>query len=123
MMPARPPGRQMLGHVVHKQHLAALGLHREAVVGPDAALGRHERRIGQNHVGVFVPTLLAGQRVIFKDVWGEQAVQIHIDQRQPHHVGRDVVAPKVGGQRVLFVRGQPAVAVLVGAGFQDVFVR
>ena len=97
-MPARPVLRQMLGDVVHKQDFAALGLDREAVVGSDAALGRHERRVGQNHVGVVVPAVLTGQGVVLEDVRGGEAVQVHVDQRQAHHVGRDVVALEVGCQ-------------------------
>ena len=51
-------GYEMLGHVVHEQYFAALGLHREAVMGLDATL-EHEGRIGQDHVGVFVPAVSA----------------------------------------------------------------
>ena len=57
-------GRQVLGHVVHEQHLAALALHAEAVVRPDAALGRHEGWVGEDDVGGFVPALLAGEQMI-----------------------------------------------------------
>ena len=50
-------GGEVLGHVVHEQHLAALGLDGEAVMRPDAAFRGHEGRIGQDHVGVLVPAV------------------------------------------------------------------
>ena len=111
-------GRQVLGHVVHEQHFAAFALHREAVVRLDAALRRHERRVGEDHVGVFVPAVLAGEGVVLVDVRVGEAVQIHVHQRQPHHVGRDVVAPEVLRQAALFVGGQRAVALGVGVGLR-----
>jgi hypothetical protein len=61
MMPARPVGREVLGHVIDKQHFAALGLDRKALVRLDAALGRHERRVGQDDVGKLVPALFLRQ--------------------------------------------------------------
>ena len=59
MMPARPAARQVLRHIVHEQDLAALRLDGEAVVGPDATLRRHERRVGQDNVGVLIPAFVA----------------------------------------------------------------
>jgi hypothetical protein len=105
MMPARPSGGQVLGHVIHEEHLAALALHAEAVVGFDAALRRHEGRIGEDDVGVFVPAVLAGQGVVFEDVRIGEAVQVHVDQGEAHHVRRDVVALEVRGKPATVVRG------------------
>ncbi len=116
-------GREVLGHVVHEQHFAALALHRKAVVRLDAALRRHEGRVGEDHVGVLVPALLAGERVVLVDVRVGEAVQIHVDARQAHHVGRDVVALEVSSQPPALVGGERAVAVFVGIGFEDVLVR
>ena len=44
-------GREVLGHVVHEEHFAALGLDGEAVVGLDAAFRGHEGRVGEDDVG------------------------------------------------------------------------
>ena len=115
-------GREVLGHVVHEQHFAALGLHGKAVVRLDAAFRRHEGRIGEDHVGVFVPSVLAGEGVIFVDVRVGEAVQVQVHQGQAHHVGRDVIALEVLRQAALFVRRQGAVALGVGVGFEDVLV-
>ena len=115
-------GREVLGHVVHEQHFAALGLHREAVVRLDAALRRHEGRIGEDHVGVFVPAVLAGEGVVLVDVRVGEAVQVQVHQRQAHHVGRDVVALEVLREAALFVGRQGAVALGVGVGLEDVLV-
>ena len=95
MMPARPLGRQMLGHVVHEQHFAPLGFNRKTVVRTDAPLRRHERRIREDHVGILVPLLIAGQRVVFEDVRLRKAVQVHVHERQTYHIRRDVVAADV----------------------------
>ena len=73
---------------------------------PDAALRRHERRVGEDDVGVLVPAVLAGERVVFEDVRIAEAVQIHIHQRQAHHVGRDVVALEVPREAAAVVGGQ-----------------
>ena len=115
-------GREVLGHVVHEQHFAALGLHREAVVRLDAAFRRHEGRVGEDDVGVFVPALLGGERVVFVDVRIGEAVQVEVHQREAHHVGRDVVALEVLGEPALVVRRQGAVALGVGVGPEDVLV-
>ena len=72
-------GRQMLRHVVGKQHLAPLGLDGEAVVGADAAFRRHERRVGQDDVGALIPTIVAREGVILGDVRADKLVQVHID--------------------------------------------
>ena len=122
MMPARAAGREVLGHVIHEQDFAALGLDRKAIVRLDAALGRHEGGIGEDHVGVFVPAVLAGQRVILEDMGVGKAVQVHVHQREADHVGRDVVAFEVARQAAPLVGGQSAVALLVGVGPEDVLV-
>jgi hypothetical protein len=49
-------------------------------------------------------SLFAGQRVVFDDVRVGESVQVHVDQRQAHHVGRDVVAVDVGGEVLALVR-------------------
>ena len=67
----------------------------------DAALRRHEGRVGEDHVGVLVPALLAGERVVLVDVRVGEAVQVQVHQRQAHHVGRDVVALEVLRQAAL----------------------
>ena len=115
-------GREVLGHVVHEQHFAALGLDREAVVRLDAALRRHEGRVGEDDVGVLVPAVLAGERVVLVDVRVGEAVQVQVHQRQAHHVGRDVVALEVLRQAALVVGRQRAVALGVGVGLEDVLV-
>ena len=61
-------GREVLGHVVHEEHFAALGLDGESLVRLDAAFRRHEGRIGEDDVGVFVPAVLGGEGVVFVDV-------------------------------------------------------
>ncbi len=107
-------GREVLGHVVHKQHFAALGLDGEALVRLDAAFGRHEGRVGEDDVGEFVPALFGGERVVLKNVRIGEAVQIQVHQREAHHVGRDVVALEVSGEAALFVGRERAVAFGVG---------
>ena len=87
-----PGGGEVLGHVVDEEHLTAFGFHRKAGVRADATFRRHERRVGQNHVGVLVPALLAGQGVVLENVRLDKAVQVEVDQRQAHHIGRDVIA-------------------------------
>jgi hypothetical protein len=58
-------GREMLGDVVHEEHLAALGLDGKTLVRLDTTLGRHEGRIGEDDIEVFVPALLGGEGVVF----------------------------------------------------------
>ncbi len=53
-----------------------------------------------------VPAVLAGERVVLEDVRVGEAVQVHVHQRQAHHVGRDVVALEVLRQAAFFVRRQ-----------------
>ena len=65
----------------------------------------------------------AGERVVLVDVRVGEAVQVHVDQRQAHHVGRDVVALEVLRQPPLLVGGQRAVAVGVAVGVENVLVR
>jgi len=96
-------GREVLGHVVHEQHFAALGLHREAVVWLDAAFRRHEGRVREDNVGVFVPLVLRSQRVVLGDMRVGESMQVQVHQRQAHHVGRDVVTLEVGGEAAFFV--------------------
>lgn len=40
--PSAAVGGQVLSIVVHKKHLAALGLHREEIMRPDPSLRRHD---------------------------------------------------------------------------------
>ena len=115
-------GIQVLGHVVDEQHLAAPGLHGEAVVGPDASLRRHERGIGEDHVGEVVPTVLAGEGVVLEDMRIDETVQVHVDEREAHHVRRYVIALEVARQPRPVVRGQGVVAVGVPVGGKDVLV-
>ena len=115
-------GIQMLGHIVHEQDLAAFGFHRKAVVGPDTSLGRHERRIGQNHVGVLVPSIFAGQGIVFEDVRIDEAVQVHVYQGQAHHIGRDVVALEIPRKFSLFVGRERTVSLVVRVGVADMFI-
>jgi len=62
------------------------------------------------------------RRVVFNDVRVGKAMQVHIDQRQAHHVGRDVVALEVLRQAALVVWSQRAVALVIDVGFEDVLV-
>jgi hypothetical protein len=61
-------GGEVLGHVVHEEDFAALGLDGEALVRLDAAFRRHEGRVGEDDVGEFVPAFLGGEGVVFEDV-------------------------------------------------------
>ena len=101
--------REVLGHVVHEEDFAALGLNGEALVRLDAAFRRHEGRVGEDDVGEFVPAVLGGERVVFVDVRIGEAVKVEIDQRQAHHVGRDVVALEVLCEAALFIGRERAV--------------
>ncbi len=114
--------RQVLGHVVHEEHFAAFGFHRKAVVGADTSLGRHKRRIGQDDVRVFVPAFLAGESVVFEDVRVDKIVQVHVDQRETYHVGRDVVAFDVGCQSCFFVGRELTVSMVIGVVGKNVLV-
>ena len=49
-------------------------------------------------------------------------MQVHVDQRQPHHVGRDVVAREALRQPAALVGRERALAVGVGVGALDVLV-
>jgi hypothetical protein len=60
------------------------------------------------------------QRVVLEDVRVGEAVQVQVHQRQPHHVGRDVVALELARQPAFFVGRQRAGALRVGVGAQDV---
>ena len=53
----------------------------------------------------------------------DKAVQIQIHQRQPHHIGRNVIAPEVGRECPLFVGRQRTVPLGVGIGLENVLVR
>ena len=61
----------------------------------DATFRGHEGRVGEDHVGDIRSNVLRGERVVFVDVRIGETVKVHIHQRQPHHVWRDVVALKV----------------------------
>ena len=115
-------GRKMFGDIVHKQHFAAAGWHRKAVVGPDAAFGGHKGRVGHNHIGKVLPAFLTGQSVVFIDLRVGKPVQIHIDQRQSHQIRRQVIAVQVAGQPSPFVGRQGNGAVGVGIGGQNMLV-
>ncbi len=104
----------MLGHVVHEEDFAALGLDGEALVGLDATFRGHEGRVGEDDVGEFVPTLLGGGCVVFVDVRIGEAVEVEVHQQEAHHVGRDVVALEILGEAALFFGSELAVAFLVG---------
>jgi hypothetical protein len=49
-------------------------------------------------------------------------VQVQVDQREAHHVGRDVVALEVFGEAAFVFGRERGVALGVGVGAQDVFV-
>ena len=115
-------GGEVFGHVVHEEHLAAFGFHRKAVVGADTSLGRHEGGIGQDDVRVFIPSFLAGEGVVFEDVRVDKVVQVHVDQRETYHVGRDVVALDVGCQSCFFVGRERTVSMVIGVIRKNVLV-
>ena len=115
-------GGQVFGYIVYKQDFAAIGLDGKAVVGADAAAGRHEGRVGQDNVGVFVPAFFAGQGVVFVDMRLPKPVEIHVHPGEAHHVGGDVVAFEVVDQSAAFVGSQRALTVVVRVGRQDVVV-
>ena len=115
-------GIEVLGHVVHEEDLAALGLDGEALVGLDAALRGHEGRVGEDDVGEFVPALLGGEGVVFVDVGIGEAVEVEVHQGKAYHVGRDVVALEVLREAALIVGGERAAALGVDVGLEDVLV-
>ena len=115
-------GFEVLGHVVHKEDFAALGLDGEALVGLDAAFRGHEGRVSENDVGKLVPALLGGEGVVFVDVGIGEAVEVEVDQRQAHHVGRNVVTLKVLSETLLVVESEVAIALLVDVSAEDVLV-
>jgi len=73
-------GGEVLGHVVHEQDFAALGLDGEALVRLDAAFGRHEGRVGEDDVGEVVPAFFAGQGVVLENMRVGEAVQIEVHE-------------------------------------------
>ena len=79
--------------------------------------------IGQNHVGILVPALLAGQGVVLENVRLTKVVQVQIHQRQPHHIRRNVIAFEVGRECPFLVRRQRIVTLIVGIGLENVLVR
>ena len=85
-------------------------------------LGDMKGGISQDHVGVFVPALLAGEGVVFEDVRVDKVVQVHVDQRETYHVGRDVVAFDVGCQSCFFVGRERTVSMVIGVVRKNVFV-
>ena len=115
--------RQMLRYVIHEQHLAAARLHTEAAVRAYAALRRHEGRVGEYHIGVVVPALFAGQRVVLVDAWLREAVQVHVHQREAHHVGGNVVAGEVVDEARMLVGRERGASVVIARRVPDVLVR
>lgn len=115
-------GREVLGHVVHEQDFAALGLDGEALVGFDAAFRGHEGRVGEDDIGELVPALLGGEGVVLKNVRVGEAVEVEVHQGEAHHVGRDVVALEIFGEAALFVGSEGAVALRIRVGTEDVLV-
>ena len=99
-------GREVLGHIVHEEDFAALGLDGEALVGLDAAFRGHEGRVGEDDISEFVPALLGGEAVVFVNVRIGEAVEVEVHQGEAHHVGRDVVALEVLGETAAFVGGE-----------------
>ena len=74
---------------------------------PDSTFGRHERWVRQHDVGVLVPVVGAGQRVVVVDVGVlVLRVQVHVGHGQLRHFGRDVVALQVVGQTSEVRNGQ-----------------
>jgi len=73
--------------------------------GLNAAFRGHERRVGEDDIGEFVPALLGGEGVVLVDVRIGETVQVEVHQGEAHHVGRDVVALEVLGEAALFRRG------------------
>ncbi len=121
---SRAPRRgEVLGHVVHEEDFAALGLDRESPVGADAALGRHKGRIGEDDVGVVAPAVIRGERVVFVDARVDEAVKVEVHERQPDHVRGDVVPFEVSGEALLFVGGEGDVVVRIRVGATDVLER
>ena len=88
----------------------------------DAPFRRHEGGIGKDDVGKLVPFFLGGEGVVLLNMRVNKAVEVEVDQREAHHVGRDVVAFEVAGKSSLFVGRQGAVAVGVGVGSKNVLV-
>ncbi len=103
-------GREVLGHVVHEEDFAALGLDGETLVGLDAAFRRHEGRIGEDDIGEFVPAFLGREGVVLVDVRVGEAVEVQVHQREAHHVGRNVVALEILGEAALLVGRERAAA-------------
>ena len=73
---------------------------------------RHEGRVGEDDVGELVPALLGGEGVVLEDVRIGEAVQVEVHQREPDHVGRDVVALEVLGEAAFFVGGEQVACAL-----------
>ncbi len=115
-------GGEVLSHVVHEEHLAAFRFDGESVVRTDASLGRHEGRIGQDDVRVFIPAFLAGEGVVFVYVRVDELVQVHVDQRETYHVRGDVVAFDIAGQSFSLIGRERVEAFIVAVVFQDVLV-
>ena len=69
----------------------------------DAALGAHEGRVGQDHIGQLVPLVVLREGVVLHHMRVGKAVQVQVGQAQAHHVGRDVVTLDVGGQACALV--------------------
>jgi len=91
-------------------------------VGLDAAFWRHERRVGENDIRQLVPALLLCEAVVFVDVWIGEAVQLEVHQREPHHVGADVVTFEVLRELAFIIGRELAVPFGVPVAAQDVLV-
>ena len=78
----------------------------KAVVRADAALRCHERRIGEDDVGLVVPAVFVGEGVVFVDDGIGEMVEIHVHAREAAHERRDVVADDVFGEPLSLRAGE-----------------
>jgi len=78
--------------------------------------------IRDNHVGVFVPALFLRERVVFVNIRVSETVQIKIDKRQAHHVGRYVVTIDVFRKAQAFVDCERVLPMSVGIGAKDMLI-
>jgi hypothetical protein len=56
-------------------------------------------------------------------VWVGETVKVHVDQGQPHHVGRNIVALEVLREATPLIRRQGAISFGVCVRLEDVLVR
>jgi hypothetical protein len=82
----------------------------------------HEGGIREDDVGEFVPPGCIGEGVVLEDVGVGEAVQVEVHQREPDHVGGDVVALEVLGHLAALLGGEGAVPLGVGVAAEDVLV-